>query len=152
MLVPADWTDCPRGPGGIHSGRPSCGRPEARLVGVAIAFYLHDASWSSWGGGPICFRAQFPPLDLAWCHRAFSLHSSRLISELVHEAISPSHPVINKCHFRGKIDGGHVIKLARQNTFCTGSHSSASRELWGEAGRKGIKRFCESAHPTNLWE
>lgn len=147
LLVQSAWPGYARGTGGIHGGS----RPWIPAFSLAISstwskagwndnFYLHATSWSSWGKGPICFWAQFPPLDPACCHRAFSLDYSQLISELVHEAISPSHPVINKCPVRGKIDGGPAAKTARlvRIRFSTSSHSSAKQGALGE--RQGDRR------------
>lgn len=88
---------------------------------------------------------QFLPLDPVLCRRAFSLDNSQLISEPVHKAISPSHQFINKCRVKGKIDGGHVIKLPRQVRFCVGSHSSAKQGALGETRGKDQKTMCEGS-------
>lgn len=86
--------------------------PEARLVGMIISTSMPHLGVPG-GRVPFASEPSSPPLDPACCCRAFSLDSSQLISELVHETISPSHPVINKCPVRDKIDGGPVAKPAR---------------------------------------
>lgn len=59
----------------------------------------------------------------------------------VPEAISPSHRVINKCRFRGKIDGGHVIKRGGRESDSVQTVLQAGRELWGRS-REQEPRDC----------
>ena len=117
---------------------PHGSRPSPVVVGSGSDSFFPPSPHAQSFWGACLLWSSVPSVGMA-CLVSLSLQAPvDSFCGTVPEAVRPSHRVINKCRFRGKIDGGHVIKRAGgRESDSVQMALQPGRELRGRSREKG---------------